>query len=166
MENRKPEQVIRPTTTDTDFKDRLLNLGLINFDMKSCHTPASTLRGNLLSLLRSMRAFFPGIRLTVSKLKGLFYHIRLTDDHLFCKLYRRVQPAHYQQLRQVLADMEDKGIVCKSMVWKKDGGLRLCKNLRWLNTQTLRDAPSLSRLPCRTSGHPHVWGRQSTLPSQ
>ena len=62
--------------------------------------------------------------------------------------------------------MEDKGVICKSMVWKKDGGLRLRTNLRWMNAQTLRDAPSLSRLLCRTSGHPHVWGRQSTLTSQ
>ncbi len=36
MENRKPEQVIRPTVTDADFKDRLFNLGLSDLDIDSC----------------------------------------------------------------------------------------------------------------------------------
>lgn len=163
MENRKPEQSIKPTTTDTNFKDRLLNLGLINFDMKSCHASLHAKR-EFVELVEEYEDIFSRYSLDCVEAKG-FVHIRVTDDHLFCKPYRRVQPAHYQQLRQGLADMDDEGIICKSMDWKKDGGLRLCTNLRWLNAQTPRNAHPLSRLPCRTSGHRHVWGRQRILPS-
>lgn len=48
--------------------------------------------------------------------------------------------------------MEGKGIIRKStseyasplvMVWKKDGGLRICTDFRWLNFRTLKDAHPL-----------------------
>lgn len=48
--------------------------------------------------------------------------------------------------------MEEKGIIRKSlseyasplvMVWKKDGGLRICTDFRWLNAQTMKDAHPL-----------------------
>ncbi|KAG1950296.1 interleukin-1 receptor accessory protein-like 1-A [Pimephales promelas] len=48
--------------------------------------------------------------------------------------------------------MEEKGIIRKSsseyasplvMVWKKDGGLRICTDFRWLNARTLKDAHPL-----------------------
>lgn len=57
----------------------------------------------------------------------------------------RVPPAHYQKLQQVLTDIEEQGIIRKSvseyasplvMVWKKDG-------FWWLNARTLKDAHPL-----------------------
>ena len=48
--------------------------------------------------------------------------------------------------------MEEKGIIRKStseyasplvMVWKKDGGLRICNDFRWLNVRTIKDAHPL-----------------------
>lgn len=66
--------------------------------------------------------------------------------------YRRVPPAHYQKLRQVLTEMEEQEIIRKYvceyayplvMVWKKDGGLRICTDFRWLNARTHKDAHPL-----------------------
>lgn len=80
------------------------------------------------------------------------HRIRLTDDRPFRLPYRRVPPAHYEKLRQVLTDMEERGIIRKSsseyasplvMVWKKDGGLRICTDFRWLNARTIKDAHPL-----------------------
>lgn len=80
------------------------------------------------------------------------HRIRLTDDRPFRLPYRRVHPAHYEKLRQVLTDMEERGIIRKSsseyasplvMVWKKDGGLRICTDFRWLNARTVKDAHPL-----------------------
>lgn len=80
------------------------------------------------------------------------HRIRLTDDWPFRLPYRRVPPAHYEKLRQVLTDMEERGIIRKSsseyasplvMVWKKDGGLRICTDFRWLNARTVKDAHPL-----------------------
>ena len=88
-----------------------------------------------------------------SKHKGFVHRIRLTDDPWPFRLpYRRVPPAHYQKLHRVLTDMEEQGIIRKSvsdyasplvMVWKKDGNLRICTDFRWLNARTLKDAHPL-----------------------
>ncbi len=49
--------------------------------------------------------------------------------------------------------MEEQGILSKSvseyasplvMVWKKDGSLRICTDLQWLNARTIKDAHQLS----------------------
>uniref|UniRef100_A0AAV2MMH4 ribonuclease H n=1 Tax=Knipowitschia caucasica TaxID=637954 RepID=A0AAV2MMH4_KNICA len=88
----------------------------------------------------------------VKIIMGYTHRVRLTDDRPFRLPYRRVPPAHYQKLRQVLGDMEERGIIRKStseyasplvMVWKKDGGLRICTDFRWLNARTLKDAHPL-----------------------
>lgn len=59
---------------------------------------------------------------------------------------------HYQKLREVLSDMEMRGIITKSiseyapllvMVWKKSGDLRICINFCWLNAKTVKDAHPL-----------------------
>lgn len=51
-------------------------------------------------------------------------------EFVYDRPFRRVPPAHYQQLREVLSDMEMRGIISKSiseyasplvMVWKKTG---------------------------------------------
>lgn len=66
----------------------------------------------------------------------LFIHrIHHSDDRPFRLPFCRVPPSHYQKLREVLSDMEMKGIISKSvseyasplvMVWKKNGDLRVC----------------------------------------
>ncbi|KAJ8352950.1 hypothetical protein AAFF_G00132900 [Aldrovandia affinis] len=94
----------------------------------------------------------PEISLTVERRREFVHRIRLSDDRPFRLPYRRVPPGHYQQLREVLSDMEMKGIISKSlseyasplvMVWKKNGDLRICTDFRWLNAKTIKDAHPL-----------------------
>lgn len=86
------------------------------------------------------------------KAEGFVHRIRLTDERPFRLPYRRVPPAHYQKLRQVLSEMEEQEIIRRSvseyasplvLVWKKDGSLRICTDFRWLNARTLKDAHPL-----------------------
>lgn len=88
-------------------------------------------------------------RLDCGEAKDFVHRIHLCDERPFRLPYRRIPPAHYHKLREVLSDMEEKGIISKSiseyasplvMVWKKDGSLRVCTDFRWLNAKTVKDA--------------------------
>ncbi|KAI4883153.1 hypothetical protein NFI96_007208 [Prochilodus magdalenae] len=81
------------------------------------------------SLTSQAKDVFSKHPLDCGEAKGHEHRIRLTDERPFRLPYRRVPPAYYQKLRQVLTDMEEKGIIRKSsseyasplvMVWKKD----------------------------------------------
>ena len=127
------------------------DVGLDNLDIQPCQiSPAGT--GRLVQLLECYNDVFSKYEMDCGEAKGFVHHIRLTDDRPFRLPYRRVPPAHYQKLRQVLTDMEEQGIIQKSvsdyasplvMVWKKDGNLRICTDFRWLNARTLKDAHPL-----------------------
>ena len=61
----------------------------------------------------------------------------------------------YNNVRAHIQEMLDIGAICKSqslwasvvvLVWKKDGGLRFCIDLRKLNEQTVKDTYSLPRI--------------------
>ena len=106
----------------------------------------------LVQLLECYNDVFSKHEMDCGEAKGFVHRIRLTDDLPFRLPYRRVTPAHYQKLRPVLTDMEEQGIIRKSvsdyasplvMVWKKDGNLRICTDFRWLNARTLKDAHPL-----------------------
>lgn len=114
MENRKPEQVGRPPTTDADFKDRLSNLGLSDLDIASCHASFNCKR-DLVELVEQYDDIFSRHSLDCGEAKGFVHRIRLTDDRPFRMPYTTVPPAHYQKLHQVLTDMEEKGIIRKSI---------------------------------------------------
>ncbi|KAL1259004.1 hypothetical protein QQF64_009581 [Cirrhinus molitorella] len=92
-------------------------------------------------------------KLDCGEAKDFVHRVHLYDEHPFCLPYRRIPPAHYQKLREVLPEMEEKGIISKSvneyasplvMVWKKDGNLRVCTDFRWLNAKTIKDAHPLT----------------------
>ncbi len=53
--------------------------------------------------------------LDCGKAEGFVHRICLTDDCPFHMPYRRGPPAHYQQLCQVFTDMEEMGIIRKSI---------------------------------------------------
>uniref|UniRef100_A0A3B1J038 ribonuclease H n=1 Tax=Astyanax mexicanus TaxID=7994 RepID=A0A3B1J038_ASTMX len=137
--------------TETDLKQKLSNVGLTNIDIESCQVSHQT-RQDLVQLLLDYQDVFSKHPLDCGEAKGFVHHIRLTDERPFRLPYRRVPPAHYQKLRQVLSEMEEQGIIQKSvsefasplvMVWKKDGGLRLCTDFRLLNARTVKDAHPL-----------------------
>lgn len=129
----------------------LSELGLSDINVDSCQVSAAC-KSQLTQLISEYQDIFSRHSLDCGEVRGYVHRIRLTDDRPFRLPYRRVPPAHYQKLRQVLGDMEEKGIIRKSsseyasplvMVWKKDGGVRICTDFRWLNARTLKDAHPL-----------------------
>lgn len=151
VERESSEQVTKSNPTMVDLKDRLSKLGLEDLNIDSCCTSTQS-KAKLVELIEEFTDIFSRHQLDCGEAKGFVHRIRLTDDRPFRMPYRRVPPAHYQHLRQVLTDMEEKGIIRKStseyasplvLVWKKDGGLRICTDFRWLNARTLKDAHPL-----------------------
>lgn len=129
----------------------LSELGLGDIDISSCQV-SEACKSQLVQLITEYHDIFSKDSLDCGEVKGYTHRIRLVDERPFRLPYRRVSPAHYQKLRQVLTDMEEKGIIRKSsseyasplvMVWKKDGGVRICTDFRWLNARTLKDAHPL-----------------------
>lgn len=109
-------------------------------------------KSKLTKLLADYQDIFSKHQLDCGEARGYVHRIQLTDERPFRLPYRQVPPAHYEKLRQVLTDMEERGIIRKSsseyasplvMVWKKDGGLRICTDFRWLNARTIKDAHPL-----------------------
>lgn len=132
-------------------REKLLSLGLSDIDIDGCEVD-EVWKNRLASLIAGYEDIFSRHALDCGEVKGYLHRIRLIDDRPFRLPYRRVPPAHYQKLRQVLTDMEEQGIIRKSvseyasplvMVWKKDGALRICTDFRWLNARTLKDAHPL-----------------------
>lgn len=126
----------------------LSKLGLGDIDIGSCQV-SEACKSRLMQLLTEYQDIFSKHPLDYGEVKGYTHHIRLTDDRPFRLPYRRVPPAHYWKLRQVLTYMKENRIIRKSsseyasplvMVWTKDSGLRICTDFRWLNARTLRDA--------------------------
>ncbi|KAI4905797.1 hypothetical protein NFI96_024895 [Prochilodus magdalenae] len=138
-------------TGSGDVKKRLEEAGLKDIDIESCQVSSTSMR-NFSQLLLNYHDVFSKHALDCGEAKGFTHRIRLVDERPFRLPYRRVPPAHYQKLRQVLTEMEEQGIIRKSvseyasplvMVWKRDGSLRICTDFRWLNARTLKDAHPL-----------------------
>ena len=136
---------------NTDLKDRLQKSGLGDVDIDHCEASPST-KLQLVTLLEKYQDIFSKHHLDCGKARGFVHRVRLTDDRPFRLPYRRVPPAHYQKLRQTITEMEEQGIIQKSMseyasplvmVWKKNGDLRICTDFRWLNARTIKDAHPL-----------------------
>ena len=90
--------------------------------------------------------------LDLGKTALIKHKIRLTDQTPFKERYRCIPPHMYNNVRAHIQEMLDIGAIHKShswwasavvLVWKKDGGLRFCIDLRKLNEQTIKDAYSL-----------------------
>ena len=73
----------------------------------------------------------------------------------FKEHYWHIPPHMYDHVRAHLWEMLDIGAIQKShspwasavvLVWKKDGSLRFCIDLRKLNNQTIKDAYSLPHI--------------------
>ncbi|KAL0194912.1 hypothetical protein M9458_008484, partial [Cirrhinus mrigala] len=133
------------------FRQRLETVGLADLDIQSCSVSQET-REKLVQLLERYNDVFSKHALDCGEVKGFVHRIRLMDERPFKLPYRRVPPAQYQKLRQVLSQMEEQGIIRKSvseyasplvLVRKKDGSLRICTDFRCLNARTIKDAHPL-----------------------
>ena len=80
------------------------------------------------------------------------HKITLTDQMPFKEHYRHIPPHMYDDMKAHIQEMLDIGAIHRShslwasavvLVWKKDGGLRFCIEIRKLNNWTVKDAYSL-----------------------
>ena len=80
------------------------------------------------------------------------HSIKLTDPTAFKGHYRCIPPGIYEQVKEHIQEMLDRGAIHPSnspwgsavvLVWKKDGKLRFCIGLRILNALMVKDFYSL-----------------------
>ena len=85
----------------------------------------------------------------------VYHRIFTKDDVPVTERYRRIPPNQYQEVRQHLQELLEKGVICPSessyaspivLVRKKSGGLRMCVDYRRLNQKTKRDQYPLPRI--------------------
>ena len=93
--------------------------------------------------------------LNLGKCNILKHNIQLTDQQPFKERYRRIPPHLFEEVKQHLQEMVEVGAIRRSfspwasavvLVRKKDGGLRLCIDLRKLNNRTIKDGYALPRI--------------------
>ena len=93
--------------------------------------------------------------LDLSKCNILKHNIQLTDQQPFKERYRRIPPQLFEEVKQHLQEMVEVGAIRRNfspwasavvLVRKKDGGLRLCIDLRKLNNRTVKDGYALPRI--------------------
>ena len=106
-------------------------------------------------LLLKWEHLFAHSNLDLGKTALIKHTIRLTEQTPFKERYRCIPPHMYDDVRVHIQEMLDIGAIHKShslwvsavvLVPKKDGGLRLCVDLRKLNEQTIKDAYSLPQI--------------------
>uniref|UniRef100_A0A8C5BFE2 ribonuclease H n=1 Tax=Gadus morhua TaxID=8049 RepID=A0A8C5BFE2_GADMO len=140
-----------PSKSMLDPVKLLKDHGLADIDIGGCEVSADW-KKELAELLLKFQDVFSKAKLDCGEAKDFVHRIHLSDDRPFRLPYRRVPPAHYHHLREVLSEMEMKGIISKSlseyasppvMVWKKNGDLRICTDFRLLNAKTVKDAHPL-----------------------
>lgn len=144
----EPVRTSAPAGDAKIVQERLERVGLGDLDIESCDVSADWQR-KLADLVIKYEDVFSRHHLDCGEAKGFVHKMRLMDERPFRLPYRRVPPAEYLKLRQVLNEMEEKEIIRKSasefasplvLVWKKSGDLRVCTDFRWLNKRTLKDA--------------------------
>ena len=93
--------------------------------------------------------------LDLGKCNILKHNIQLTGQQPFEERYRRIPPHLFEEVKQHLQEMVEVGAIRRNfspwssagdLVRKKDGGLRLCIDLRKLNNRTIKDGYALPRI--------------------
>lgn len=130
VETETIEQVHESAPTVANLKTRLSKLGLNDLDIDSSHSSIQS-KVKLVELVEQYEDIFSRNSLDCGEAKGFVHRIHLTDSRPFRMPYRRV-PKSLSEYASPLV-----------RVWKKDGGLRICTDFRWLNARTLKDAHPL-----------------------
>ena len=100
-------------------------------------------------LLLKWEHLFTHSNLNLGKTALTKHKITLTDQMPFKECYRCIPPHMYDDVRAHIQKMLDISAIHRLhslwasavvLVWKKDGGLRFCIELRKLNNQTVKDA--------------------------
>ena len=106
-------------------------------------------------LLLKWEHLFPHSNLDLDKTALIKHKIQLTDQTPFKEHYQNTCPHMYEDVRVHIQEMLDIGAIHKShslwsssvlLVWKKDGVLKFCINLRKINNWTVKDAYSLPQM--------------------
>ena len=106
-------------------------------------------------LLLKWEHLFVNSDLDQGKTALIKHKIQFTDQTPFKEHYQHIPSHMYDDMRAHIQEMLDIGAICKLhslwastvvLVWKKDGGLRFCIDLRKLNNQTVKDAYSLPQI--------------------
>lgn len=95
-----------------DSVQLLKNCGLGDIDTEGCGVSDEWKR-KLAELVLAYQEVFSRDKLDCGEAKDFVHRIHLTDDRPFRLPYPRVPPAHYHRLREVLSDMEIKGIISR-----------------------------------------------------
>ena len=83
------------------------------------------------------------------------HDINLDDMTPFKEWYQRIPPHQYGEVKKHLQEMLEIGAICRSsspwaspmvLVFKKNGGLWFCIDLRKLNNKMIKDAQSFPRI--------------------
>lgn len=105
-----------------------------DIDLEGCEVSDEWTQ-QLAELLLTYKDVFSKDKLDCREAKDFVHRIHLSNDHPFRLPYHRLPPAHYHKLRDVLSEIELRGIVSKSvseyastlvLVWKKSGDLKMC----------------------------------------
>ena len=106
-------------------------------------------------LLLKWEQLFTHSDLDLGKTALIKHKIQLTDQMPFKEHYLCILPHMYDNVRAHIQEMLDISVIYKShslwastvvLVWKKDGSLRFCNDLRKLNNQTVKDAYLLPQI--------------------
>ena len=125
-----------------------LNLGEIN-------TWSEEQQQAVRKLLCDYSETFSKNELDLGKCNILKHNVQLTDQQPFKERYRRIPPHLFEEVKQHLQEMVEVGAMRRSfspcgsavvLVRKKDGGLRLCIDLRKLNNRPIKDGYALPRI--------------------
>ena len=110
----------------------------------------------LASLLHEHRTAFAESDMDLGYRDVIPHHIKNIDGPPVRLPYRRIPPSQVPEIKSLLQEMLEKGIIQKSKlspfaspivpVRKKDGSVRLCIDYRQLNTRTVRDSFPLPRI--------------------
>ena len=93
--------------------------------------------------------------LDLGKTSIMKHSIKLTDPTPFKESYWCIPPGMYDEVKTHIQEMLDVGAIWPSsspwtsavvLVWKKDGKIRFCIDLRRLNARMIKDAHSLPQI--------------------
>lgn len=107
------------------------------------------------NLLSSHPGVFSSNDLDIGCTSAVKHKINLTDDTPFRQPCRRIPPADFQDARDHIQDLLEKGVIRESsspyaspivLVRKKNGDIRLCIDYRLLNSRTIRDQYNIPKI--------------------
>ena len=148
--------VVHPTRTAKETKNQAAKGWVLEvLDLQGLSEWPESEQKQARELLLKWEHLFAHSDLDLGKTALIKNKIQLTDQMPFKECYWCIPPDMYDDMRAHIQEMLDIGAIHKLhspwesavvLVWKKDGGLRFCINLRKLNNWTVKDAYALPQV--------------------